>query len=179
MVAIDLQSDCVALANANAATNDHTGCYKAVTGSIASPPPDIASQSFDHVICNPPYLPEGYGSAAGKPETHEMDGVTLADWVDFCSRRVRDGGSVVFVHRADRLPDLLALMSPRLGALAIFPLWPKAGETAHRVIVGGIKGRKTLPRLLPGLTLHHADGGFTEEADAILRDAQPLCLWTP
>jgi tRNA1(Val) A37 N6-methylase TrmN6 len=176
---LDVQADCVALAEANAAANGVAGRYDALAGSIAAPPSAIAGRSFDHALCNPPYLPERYGSAEGKRETHESDGVTLADWVDFCSRRVRDGGSVVFVHRADRLPELLALMSVRLGALAIFPLWPRAGESAQRVLVGGIKGRRTPPCLLPGLALHRAEGGFTPEAEAILRDAQPIRLWTP
>ena len=39
-----------------------------------------------------------------------------------------------------------------------------------------IKGRRTLPRLLPGLVLHRPDGGYTEVAETILRDAAPLDL---
>ncbi len=175
---IDIQRDFAELAQANARLNGF-GAYAAFTGSVANPPGEIAGSLFDHAICNPPYLPTGYGNAPDRLETHESHGVTLADWVAFCTRRVRNGGSVVFIHRADRLPELLAAMETGWGALTVFPLRPRHDQPAHRVIVGGIKGRRTPFRLLAGLDLHQVEGGFTEGADAILRDAQPIGLWTP
>ena len=174
---IDIQPAQCDLANANGRASSLE--FKAYPGSIVAPPAAIGGRIFDHVICNPPYLPHGYGSTPGAVETHESGDVPLAEWVGFCIRRVRDGGLVVFVHRADRLPALLALMDGRLGALAVFPLWPRQDEAAQRVIVGGLKGRKTPATLMAGLALHRDDGGFTQEADAILRDAKPIRLWSP
>ncbi len=78
------------------------------------------------------------------------------------------------IHRADRVGDILQACEGRFGAVAIFPLWPKEGIEAKRILVSAIKGRRTLPRLLPGLVLHRADGGYTAQAQAILRDAAPL-----
>ena len=171
---IELQDHMAALARLNLVANGVAG--RVFTGSIMHPPGDVAQLRYDHVLCNPPYLPAGYGSAPDAAETHEGE-AKLADWVRFCARRVAPGGSMIFIHRADRLPELLAELSAQLGAVAIFPLWPRVGEAARRVIVGGIRGRNTPPRLLAGLTLHESDGRYTSQAQAILGDAEPIQLW--
>jgi len=53
----------------------------------------------------------------------------------------------------------------------VFPLWPKRGVAAKRVIVRARKGIRTPLALSPGLVLHEEDGTYTEQADAILRGA--------
>jgi tRNA1(Val) A37 N6-methylase TrmN6 len=58
----------------------------------------------------------------------------------------------------------------------VVPLWPGAGKPAKRVIIAGCKGSAAPLTLAPGLTLHRPDGGYTGEAEAILRDAEPLEL---
>ncbi len=78
------------------------------------------------------------------------------------------------IHPADRPGDILGALPGRFGAALIFPLWPKEGVEAKRILVSAAKGRRTLPRLLPGLVLHRPDGAYTEAAEAILRNAAPL-----
>ena len=148
---IELQPHMAALAKENAAANG--AAFEVIEGSILTPSDAVKQRRFDHVICNPPYLPEGYGSGEHSIANHESE-AKLSDWVAFAAKRVSDNGSVVFIHRADRLDELLAECAKYLGALVVFPLWRRAGEEATRVIVGGIKGRKTPLKLLPGLALH-------------------------
>ena len=76
--------------------------------------------------------------------------------------------------RADRLGQALAELPER--GLAVFPLWPKAGEPAKRVIVQARKGSHAPFTLLPGLVLHQANGAWTPEADDGLRRGNPLAL---
>ena len=172
---IEIQPAMAELATRNARENGWNERFEVINASIPIMA-KVKQARFDHVICNPPYLPEGYGAGKPSPANHEGE-AKLADWITFATRRVKEGGSVVFIHRADRLDELLPLMSARLGALVVFPLWPHAGETAKRVIVGGIKGRKTPMRLAAGMVLHNAEGGYTGEANAVLRDAQSIVLW--
>ena len=56
----------------------------------------------------------------------------------------------------------------------MLPLWPRANEAARLVLVRGIKGGRGPFRMLPGMVLHAADGGFTPAAQAILRDGGGL-----
>lgn len=178
---IEIQQDLVRVAGENVALNALTGRVDIVTGDLTRPPPRLAAGTFDHVMANPPYHEAGRvdrspyaGKAAASIET--VGG--LADWVGFCLAMVRRGGSVSFVHRADRLDALLARLSPRAGAIVVFPLWPDAAGSrpAKRVIVQARKGLATPLRLARGLALHADGGGYTAQAEAILRDGAALEL---
>jgi tRNA1(Val) A37 N6-methylase TrmN6 len=173
---LELQPELATLARVNGEKNRLGERWQVMDGSILQPPPVLKEIRFDHVIVNPPYLPAGYGTGEPSPANQEGE-ARLKDWVDFALARVRHGGSIVFIHRADRLDEILTLFSGRVGAVVILPLWRRAGDEAKRIIIGGIKGRKTPLRLLPGIDLHNADGKFTTAAEAILRDAQPIKLW--
>ncbi len=178
---IEIQQDLVRVAGENVALNALTGRVDIVTGDLTRPPPRLAAGAFDHVMANPPYHEAGRvdrspdaGKAAASIET--VGG--LAEWVGFCLAMVRRGGSVSFVHRADRLDALLARLSPRAGAIVVFPLWPDAAgsQPAKRVIVQARKGLATPLRLARGLALHADGGGYTAQAEAILRDGAALEL---
>src|SRR2546430_5584269 len=48
--------------------------------------------------------------------------------------------SLTFIHRADRLEALLALLAGKAGEIALYPLWPGAGKPAKRIILRARKG---------------------------------------
>lgn len=66
-------------------------------------------------------------------------------------------------------------MLPERG-VAIFPLWRRVGEQAKRAIVQVRNGSRAPLRLLPGLALHAAEGNYTSEADAVLKEGEALSL---
>ena len=179
LVGLELDRDRLDLARANARLNGLTERFEALEGDLRSPPAALVAQPFDHVLCNPPYLETG-------PDPHSKQGACasatregearLGHWVAGALTLVRAKGSVTFIHRADRLAELLARLSGPAGEIVVCPLWPKAGRPAKRVIVRARKAVATPLRLAPGLILHRDDGSFTAEAEAILRDAGPLPL---
>ncbi len=74
------------------------------------------------------------------------------------------------IHRADRLADILGLLSKGAGSFRIRPVQPFADEPAKRVLVRAVKTGRAPLVLLPALVLHDRSGGkHTAEADAILR----------
>ena len=83
-------------------------------------------------------------------------------------------GRLVMIHRPDALGAILAAIKSRLGGVAILPVYPTLGASAHRLLVSGVKGSKAPLRLAPGLILHGADGRLTAEADAIHRGERLL-----
>ncbi len=90
----------------------------------------------------------------------------------------RPRGTLTFIHRTERLAELLALIGPKAGAIVVFPLWPDPNRArpAKRVLVRARKGLATPLRLMPGLALHEADGAYTSAAEAILRAGAALEL---
>jgi len=178
-----------ALAAANATANGWAARLAVVVGAIAA---GRAGESlrrrlaglepFDHAMANPPQQRADAGTAsprAGRRAAdREEEAAPLAAWVAVLARRLRPGGSLTLVHRADRLAEAMAaLQASKLGGLALLPIWPRAGEPARRLILQGIKGSRAPGTLLAGLTLHEATGpAYTDAAGAVLRAGAPLVL---
>lgn len=170
VTAVELQPDLAALARRNVEENGFADRVDIRVGDISALGPDF--QGFDAVCFNPPYLKPEDNEASADPmkriATVEGPG-GLPAWVAAAATAARPGGDIVLIHRADRLADILAAMEPAdIGGLTVFPLWPKPGAPARRILVHGRKHRGGRLTLAAGLTLHQADGGFTPEAAAAL-----------
>jgi tRNA1(Val) A37 N6-methylase TrmN6 len=87
-------------------------------------------------------------------------------------KRTASGGTFTAIVRADRLGEALTVL-PQTG-LRLFPLWPRAGQAAKRIIVQLRKGSRAPQDLCAGLVLHREDGTYTDEADLVLRGAKGL-----
>jgi tRNA1(Val) A37 N6-methylase TrmN6 len=176
---IERERELVRLANDNIVLNGLAGRVSAMAGDLLTPPPRLEPGVFDHVLANPPHLATGVATPPSDPArvlAHVEGAADLRAWLRFAFTMVRPKGSITLVHRADRLDAILAELTGRAGEIVIFPLWPGAGKAAKRVIVRARKGVATPTRLAPGLVLHEADGRYTAEAEAVLRDGQGLNL---
>ncbi|MGH7012348.1 MAG: methyltransferase, partial [Caulobacteraceae bacterium] len=81
-----------------------------------------------------------------------------------------DGGSIILIHRADALLEILRALEPRAGSFQVRPIQPFAGAPAKRIVVRAAKGGRAPLRLLAPLLLHpRGRQGHTSEAEAILR----------
>ncbi|MEJ0043876.1 MAG: hypothetical protein WDM81_17425 [Rhizomicrobium sp.] len=60
--------------------------------------------------------------------------------------------------------------------VSVFPLYPRAGEAAKRIVVQVKKASRAPLAMLAGLVLHEADGSYTAAADAVLRGEAALSL---
>ena len=173
---VDIQKSHVDLALANTALNSAQGRADFICADIRD---FQAEDTFDHVICNPPYLEAGTYTPAASAERavalgHVSEIMTLEDWVMAGFRNLKSGGSLTIIHRADHTDKIIRAMGRKFGAVEIIPLYPKAGQAANRVIIRAIKDRKTPAILHAGLILHEESGAYTAKADAILRDGAAI-----
>jgi tRNA1(Val) A37 N6-methylase TrmN6 len=176
---LDLQLGLIDLAQQNAALNECGDVLRFVCGDLLEPPSDITDKPFDHVMANPPFLEAGSGHPPPEPAkaiANVEGAATLDDWVQAAAAAVGHKGSVTFIHRGDRIDDLLAAFHGVLGGVIVLPLWPGPGKPAKRVIVSGRRGVTSPAQINPGLTLHESNGAFSEAANAILQDASGLSL---
>jgi tRNA1(Val) A37 N6-methylase TrmN6 len=170
----------VRLASDNAEATGLGSRARFYLGDLAAPPIRLSPASFDHVMANPPFAPQGSGRLPrdpGRAQAMVEGGVPLTGWLEFCTRMVKSGGTVTVIQRTDRLAEVLEGLSGRLGGLMVMPLWPGVGKPAKRVLVAGRKGSAASLTLAPGLVLHRPDGGYTDQAEVILRDGGSLRLW--
>jgi tRNA1(Val) A37 N6-methylase TrmN6 len=184
VTAVEIDAGLCALAAENAAQNGAAGRFSAIEADVTAPAKvlrdaGLVREGYAHVIANPPFYAEGAVRAApnaARAVAHVMPHGELGRWVRFLTTMAAPKATLTLIHRADSLGELLALLQDRFGDIAVFPLFPGAQEAATRVILQGRKGSRAALRLLPGLLLHGPDGSYTDEAEAVLRAGEALCL---
>jgi len=185
---VEIEPELAALAQENVQRNDLSGRVDVVTADVAAggaafnaaaDGTKLMPASFTHVLANPPYLAAGYGTEPPdrlKAAAHQMAGEDLDAWIRFLATAAAAGASATVIHRADALGSLLTSLERRFGTLKVFPVFPRAGAAASRVIVQGIKGSRAPLTVLPGLVLHDVGNAFRPDVEAILRHGAALDL---
>ncbi len=173
---LEVAPEMAALAEANVLRNGLVERVKIEVGDLLAPPPAVRQQIFACVITNPPFnAASGWIPQRPARRLAMVEAEPIAVWLAGCFRRLATGGRLVMIHRADRLPAVLAALQPTASAIEIVPLWPVAdGRPAKRVLVRCRKGGQGPAVLRQGLVLHAATGMFTEAAEAMLRHAAAL-----
>jgi tRNA1(Val) A37 N6-methylase TrmN6 len=171
LTGIEREPDYAALAQANIRLNERTG-VEVIEGDIGAGFKSFGLERCDLVFSNPPYFddPDTLRAPhdAKRPAWIADDGVEA--WLDFAQGAVVDQGHIIFIHRADRLADLLGGLSKKCGSFVVRPIQPFVDKDAKRVMVRAQRLGKAPLRLLPPLILH--DDGMrkhTPEVEAILR----------
>jgi tRNA1(Val) A37 N6-methylase TrmN6 len=172
------------LARSNIERNNLGARVRVMQADVSRPLDDQSelrseAETFDHILANPPYNPEGAGTVsveALKAASHVMPGGNLLRWARFMAAMARPGGSATMIHRADAVGEVLSAFAGRFGGLLVFPLFPREGKSATRVLVQGIKGSSAPVELRPGLVLHEAGNKFRPDVEAVLRHGDGLSL---
>ena len=158
------------LAVANAARNDVPGDVKFVLGDVLAPGEGLISQ-FDLVFSNPPYFDDD--QAIRDPDTSRQAayilGAPLDAWIKGMLGMAKPKGRFLMIHRADRLPDILAALRGKAGDIGVCPVRPRAGDPAKRVLVSARKGSRAPLRLLAGIDMHPpvGEGRFSAAYQAL------------
>ncbi len=161
------------LANDNAQANGMAARVRFVACDVFDLPQDL-KREFAHVLCNPPFHDGGEVSPDAARDRALRDRGELGAWMETGLKRTISGGTLTAIVRSDRMSEALARLPER--GVTIFPLWPRSGEPAKRIILQTRKGSRAASVLLPGLVLHNEDGSYTPAAESVLRDAAPLVV---
>jgi tRNA1(Val) A37 N6-methylase TrmN6 len=174
---VERDADARALAAENVTLNGLGDRVDIVAGNIDQGFRGLGLTVFDAVMANPPFFDDPAALRGPHPDragAYIADG-GLAAWAEFLLKAVREGGTITLIHRADRLGDILGLLSPKAGSFRVRPVHPFADQPAKRVLVRAVKTGKAPLVLLPTLVLHDHEGGkHTVEVEAILRGEAAL-----
>lgn len=119
---------------------------------------DISSEHngrYTLVLCNPPYAKVGSGSSAATISSKlakTEEAVTFAEVVTAAKRLLKFGGRFVFVHRTDRLAEVIAELKKRnLEPKRLQFILGADGKTPYlfmmEAVLGGKEGITVLPNL--------------------------------
>lgn len=174
IVGIELQPVLAELAERNASLNGVAERVRTVVHDLAKPLPAGLGR-FDHVVTNPPYLAAAVADPSPDPSkalaTVESS-ADLARWLAVAAGAAEPAGTLIVIHRSDRLDELVG----HLGGLGWSDITVKRLPPAARILVRARRADQPRRRDAPPLTLHRPGGGYTDEAEAILRHAAPLAF---
>ena len=169
---LERDADMLALLEANVIEN--AAPLAVVAGAVGDAEWPLGVQEYDHVFCNPPYYGDDYDASphATRNAAH-AENTPLAAWVGAARRALKPNGMLTCILPPARMAEWLAALDA-FGAIEIIPIAPKEGTDAKRVIIRAIIGRKTPLVLHAPFVLHKADGIYSDEAEAVLRNGAPL-----
>lgn len=133
--------------------------------------PVALENTFSASFSNPPFFEPGAIRAPAESRRAAYVAETpLKAWILFLHHITQPGGTITLIHRAAALADLLELLNPRAGEIAVLPIHPAPGAPARRILVRARKGLRRGPvTLYTGLALHSSAGGpLTGRAEAAL-----------
>ncbi len=175
LTGVELDPGAAELARRNAAANGLEDRVTIVESDALSWRPDAP---LDALFFNPPYFDDPDALRAPKPgkQAAWISAAPLADWISTGLKRLKPGGALVFIHRADRLGEALGALQGK-ASVTILPVHPRAEAPAKRILVEARAGGRAPLALLAPLVLHEdASGAWTPRADAVLRGMARLEL---
>lgn len=168
--------------NAALARRNGGETLEVVTADLADMPLHVRQRQFDHVLANPPYFDRAASVSSDDPARESAHGehTPLVKWVKIASKRLAPKGRAYFIHRVERLPDLIRAMPADLGSVEVLPLAPRIGRPAELVILRARKNGRAAFRLLNTFVMHegaaHGEDGdsYVPALRAVLRHGAAL-----
>lgn len=178
MVGIESDEDAAQRCIRNAALNqmdDRVIVHHTCLGDTEFADP-LKGEEVDIVITNPPWFEPAHSQKAqGSRGVGRQEGeICLDDWLDYAMRKLRTGGIIAIIHRANRSDDILRIFTNRVGNIKLIPIWSKKNQPAKHVIILGNKARKTPMHIMPGCVMHDDNGQFLPHAKDIFMKGSPL-----
>ncbi|HID55202.1 TPA: methyltransferase domain-containing protein, partial [Candidatus Poribacteria bacterium] len=112
IIGVEIQSELADMARRSVLLNGFQGRVEIVEGDVRKVADILPAGRFDVVTCNPPHRSPETGRVSPNPaiaiSRHEILG-KLEDFVAAAGYLLKNRGRAVFVHRPDRIADLLEL----------------------------------------------------------------------
>ncbi|MCM1306796.1 MAG: methyltransferase [Bacteroides sp.] len=141
-----------------------------INGDVKDIKSYIPAESFDKVLCNPPYFTSASPVAdGGRGLSRSESSATLDDFVKAASYALKFGGDLWIVIKIARLQTLLtALSNHNLAAKEMILVYPKQSRGVDSVIVSARKGGKE-GLIAKTFVAQNEDGTFTDEYNALYK----------
>ena len=171
VVGVEIQEQAAALATACAEANAITDRFTVRQGDLRQIRNLLPGGSFDLVVCNPPYYPPGSGALSPDDPRKTARAEVSCSLEDICCAAawlLRWGGSFCFVHKPERLTDLLcSLRAAGLEPKRLRFVCKNGAAAPSLLLLEARRGGKPGLSVEPPLLLQRADGSPTPELDTI------------
>ena len=176
MTGLEIVPEAASLARENMALNGFEARGGIVTGDIRDHRALFRVGSFDLVVCNPPYFPQGSGAVPKEAARAAARSELLCTLPELCAASaflLHTGGRACFVHRPERLSELLVCMTAAGLEPKRLRLVCRDADTAPSLVLAeGRRGGKPGLTIEPSLYLYGPDGAESAEYKRIYHRGQ-------
>lgn len=173
LVGVEIQTRLNDMAERSIKLNGLSEQIKMINGDLKEIPKQLGYGRYDVVTCNPPYFPTLSGEEINENEhlaiaRHEIK-CTLEDCIRVASQLVRTAGKVAFVHRPNRLLDIVTLMRQyNLEPKRLQLVYPMQDKEANIILIEATKNGRPDLKILQPLVVYADNGEYTKEIKEIL-----------
>lgn len=171
---LELQADLVALIQRNIITNNFEDRLYAQQGDVTRIDKVVDPETFDLVVCNPPYGQVDSGRLSQGDEQllarHEIK-ATVSDFIRAAAFAVRNRGRVAFILPASRLVYMItAMRQVRLEPKRLQMVHSYPGGPGKLVLLEAVKNGGEELQVLPPFFIYQAAGANYSPAMAAMFD---------
>lgn len=126
------------------------------------------TDTFDLITCNPPYFKYENDNSINKNEIksiarHEIK-ITIADVIKIAKKLLKNNGSLVIVHRTERLGEIIDLFNKNNFKIKRMRfIYPKKNNYSNLVLIDAKKNAKEGLKVMKPLICHNNNGNYTNE----------------
>ena len=166
--AIELQKEVYSLAEETIKINKLENQIKLINDNIKNLKKFFNTETFDIITCNPPYFKKKDGSIINENKVksiarHDIE-MELEDVMIISKALLKNEGSLVLVHRTERLIEIIELMKKHnIEPKRMRLIYPKVNTESNLVLIDGRKNGKDGLKILPPLYIHNEDNSYTKE----------------
>ncbi len=178
---IEVQQGLAELAKKNYQVNNLAHLGKIIQGDITEIDKFIEPESYNKIVCNPPFYNPVSGRINKNPEAriarHQIL-ATLQDFLCAAAFAVKNGGTVFFIYPAERISEFIILAkNNRLEVKKIQFIYSYPGETgvARLVLIQCLKNGGAGSEVLPPLYIYdEKNGNYSSELLAMYKKGNLL-----
>ena len=132
------------------------------------------TDSFDLITCNPPYFKVNEDSKKNDNTIksiarHEIM-INLEDIIKLSKKILKNNGSLVLVHRPERLTDIITLMRDNnISPKRLQFIYPKDNCDSNMILIEGTKNGNNALKVLSPIIVHDSNGNYKEEINKIFK----------
>lgn len=166
--AVELQKEVFALAKETIKINNLDNQIELINDNIKNLKKTFNTETFDIITCNPPYFKKQDDSIINNNKVksiarHEIE-MELEDVMIISKALLKNEGSLVLVHRTERLIEIIELMKKHnIEPKRMRLIYPKVNTESNLVLIDGRKNGKEGLKILPPLYIHNDDNSYTSE----------------
>lgn len=168
ITAVELQDEVFTMAKKSVELNHLENQIKVLHGDIKELYKEIESDTYDTIVCNPPYFPVNSTAKKNQSEyktiaRHEVT-LNVYDVIEISRKLLKNNGNLAIVHRPERLLDILECMRKNnIEPKKIRFIYPKMNLESNILLIEGRKNGKPGLKVLPPLYTHNENNEYTNE----------------